>query len=213
MNAATDPAKVLTELVVKSAYLELATSALVMAADGRDAHDCKRALIWQRDDNCLPFFSFCERERVAAWFTIFKMLIHTVRCKDSTCRIQSNPAYVQGCRAHLAPLYIPTLDQIDKYIGQAHQSGTDPGPSLWQVTLSWRAFATSLGFKEEIFRADPKGAPERKIEGICWWAKCDKVAPEGTSTKRCSTCKAVTYCSEEHQKKSVELPFSAYGMD
>lgn len=168
-----------------------------MAADRRDAHDCKRSRLSQLGRDLTSLRS------LAAWFTIFKMMIHTVRCKDTTCRIQSNEAYVQGCRTHLAPVYIPTLTEIDKFIGISHTAGSDPGPSLWQVTLSWRAFATALGFKEEIFRADPKNALTQKIEGICWWAKCDKVAPAGTSTKRCSICKAVTYCSEEHQKLYV----------
>lgn len=153
----------------------------------------------------------------AAWFRIFKMLIHTAHCEDTSCRVHSTPSFHSAMVEHLTPIYVPTLDALDRFIAKEATKGftatsddnnTDAGgdsfglslgkeeqknerAALWQVTLSWRALGAATGINEEILRGDKHAPSDGKK--VCWWAKCDTKEKEDIPYKRCSGCHAVTY--------------------
>jgi hypothetical protein len=148
----------------------------------------------------------------AAWFRIFKMLIHTVHCEDTSCRVHSTPSFHSAMLEHLTPIYVPTLDALDTFIAKEATKGfTSTGDddnsnsddfigskekqdneraALWQVTLSWRALGAAMGINEEILRGDkPAREDEKKV---CWWAKCEtKENEDDAPYKRCSGCHTV----------------------
>lgn len=51
------------------------------------------------------------------------MLIHTVHCTDSTCRIHSTPDFQAAMSKHFPPLFIPTLDALDLFIAKEATRG------------------------------------------------------------------------------------------
>jgi hypothetical protein len=142
------------------------------------------------------------------------MLIHTLRCTDTACRVHGSPEFISLTREHFKPLFLTVLDVLDNHIAtSAYEQGALNGklPSadgaddaekkraaLWQSVLTWRALAATLGIHEDVERgyvkvgldgADGKG-------GVCWWAKCTsyKEVKEGASAvpyKRCSACHTV----------------------
>ncbi|KAF8340516.1 uncharacterized protein EI90DRAFT_2073679 [Cantharellus anzutake] len=215
INAAPNPAQRIAELVISSNFLTVASQSLVMAAATKDAHN-------------------------SAWYRIFKMIIHTVQCKDLSCRVylpaipsEPNALSLQRTLANaFRPLFLPVLDDIDVLISkQATDEAAIPeslkqhlniaedeekekekekekerklreSAALWQTVLTWRALATGLGFNEEVERGTRKDVERGATidhAKFCWWYKCDtKDASE--TYKRCSGCKAVSYCSPDHQK-------------
>lgn len=137
----------------------------------------------------------------AAWFRIFKMLIHTTHCKPSdptSCRVHSTPAFATAMYAHFTPLYIPIFNKLDVHIGKEASKAmmsSEPldSPSssdaqdknkgkekagLWQATLTWRALGASLGINEEVERGarnkgDASTSKPGEAKRVCWWAKCE----------------------------------------
>lgn len=149
-----------------------------------------------------------------AWFRIFKMLMHTIRCSDLTCRIHGSPTFNATAREKFLPVFIPTLDNLDVHIGQmAYKQGalngtvpedgskedTNKYAALWQSVLTWRALAAVLNVYEEVERGNVKVDGTMGVDGkvnVCWWAKCTthKTAHaegEAPAYKRCSACHAV----------------------
>jgi len=197
VNAATNPASALVELVTHCDFLPVATESLLLCAARPDSY-------------------------ASAWFRVFKMTIHIARCQDATCRVRATPDEISTLRKHFTPLFIPTLNDFDSLISKtAFSEGlnlpgvtskkkqkqktedeiTKESAALWQSVLSWRALGTALGLHEEAERGDrdKTGYHENRF---CWWAKCDTKSLEAEETyKRCSGCHAVTYCSADHQKK------------
>jgi len=81
--------------------------------------------------------------------------------------------------------------------GKASADKSTESAALWQSVLSWRALATALGLNEEVERKTRKTV----TQPFCWWAQCTEAPGKEETYKRCSGCKAVSYCSAEHQRK------------
>jgi len=215
INAAENPSRRIAELIVSCDFLTVASQSLVMAAGRKEAHN-------------------------SAWFRIFKMIIHTTQCKDSSCRIylprtppssEPNAPSVQTTIAKaFRPIFLPVLDDIDILISKQATSemiipegmkqhlslandkekGKEKekekklreSAALWQTVLTWRALGIGLGFNEEVERGTRKGIePGVSVDHgkFCGWYKCEE-KDSSESYKRCSGCKAVMYCSVDHQK-------------
>ncbi len=128
INAAENPSRRIAELVVSCDFLTVASQSLVMAAGRKEAHNCKS----------YPHFSQNSANQMmaslAAWFRIFKMIIHTAQCKDSSCRIylprtppssEPNAPSVQTTIAKaFRPIFLPVLDDIDILISKQATSET-----------------------------------------------------------------------------------------